>query len=59
VLKSKHQTEEEFQQEAEGTPLGFGAKPEEICAAVDFILSANSMTGETITLDGGQRLQSR
>lgn len=59
VLKSKHQSESDFKAEAEGTPLGHGTSPEEICAAISFILSADAMTGETIALDGGQRLAKR
>ncbi|GJM02765.1 MAG: short chain dehydrogenase [Rhodomicrobium sp.] len=59
VLKSKHQTDEDFISECSGTPLGHGTTPEEICSAVSYILSARAMTGETIALDGGQRLDCR
>lgn len=59
VLKSVHQTQEEFEQEASSTPLGHGTSPEEICRAVAFILASPAMTGETIALDGGQRLKWR
>ena len=37
-------------------PLGRGTSPEEICAAVRFIIEAKSMTGQMIALDGGQHL---
>jgi len=37
-------------------PLGRGTTPEEICAAVQFILATPAMTGQMIALDGGQHL---
>jgi NAD(P)-dependent dehydrogenase (short-subunit alcohol dehydrogenase family) len=37
-------------------PLKRGATPEEIAAAVRFILAAAAMTGQMIALDGGQHL---
>ena len=37
-------------------PLGHGATPAEIAAGVLFILSAPSMTGQMIALDGGKHL---
>jgi NAD(P)-dependent dehydrogenase (short-subunit alcohol dehydrogenase family) len=37
-------------------PLGRGATPQEICAAVRFLLSAPAVTGQMIALDGGQHL---
>lgn len=57
VLQSIHQTAEEFQKECQGTLLGAGTTPDEIFETVKFILSTQSLTGETITLDGGQRLK--
>jgi len=56
VLKSIHQTEDEFAREQAGTILGRGTTPEEIAAAVRFILDAPAMTGQMIALDGGQHL---
>lgn len=56
VLKSIHQTEAEFAREAESTLLGRGPTPEEIAAAVRFILASPSLTGQMIALDGGQHL---
>ena len=38
------------------TPLKRGTSPEEIAAAVKFILAAPAMTGQMIALDGGQHL---
>ncbi len=58
VLKSVHQTVEEFEREKESTLLKRGPTPEEIAAAVRFILDAPSMTGQMIALDAGQHLAS-
>lgn len=56
VLKSVHQTEDEFAREAASTLLKRGSTPEEIAAAVRFILASPSLTGQMIALDGGQHL---
>ena len=56
VLRSAHQTEEEFRLQCEATILKRGTTPEEICHAVRFILDAPAMTGQMIALDGGQHL---
>lgn len=57
VLPSIHHTEAGYATERAGTLLGVGAEPEHIAAAVRFILDTPSMTGEMITLDGGQHLR--
>lgn len=56
VLQSIHQTEEDFANENESVLLRRGPSPEEIAHAVSFILSAPTMTGQMIALDGGQHL---
>jgi NAD(P)-dependent dehydrogenase (short-subunit alcohol dehydrogenase family) len=56
VLKSAHQTDEEFRRQCEATILGRGTTPEEIAGAIRFILDAPAMTGQMIALDGGQHL---
>ncbi len=56
VLRSIHQTAEDFAAECAGTPLARGSNPEEIAAAVCFILRTPAMTGQMIALDGGQHL---
>lgn len=56
VLRSVHQTEEDFDHEWKAMPLAHGTTPEEIAEAVLFILNAPSMTGQMIALDGGQHL---
>lgn len=59
VLASERQSAEEFERQARSTPLGRGASPEEIGAAVQFILATPAMTGQMIALDGGQHLGNR
>ena len=56
TLPSPRQSEEQFARQQVMMPLGRGTTPEEICAAVQFILSARAMTGQMIALDGGQHL---
>lgn len=56
VLRSEHQRAEDFAAQAAATLLGRPTTPEEIAAAVRYILSAPSMTGQMIALDGGQHL---
>lgn len=56
ALENIYQSEGEFDAERRATLLGDGTTPEEIADAVLFILSAPSMTGQMIVLDGGQHL---
>ncbi len=56
VLRSVHQTDDEFAAETLSTLLKTGPTPQEIAGAVRFILSSPSMTGQMIALDGGQHL---
>lgn len=56
VLPSQRQSLPEFERECRSTPLGRGATPEEVCAAIDFLLATASITGQMIALDGGQHL---
>lgn len=56
VLRSIHQTDEQFARQASATPLQRGTSPEEIARAVTFILDQPSMTGQMIALDGGQHI---
>ncbi len=57
ALPSVRQSLEQFQAQCAKTPLRRGTSPEEICAAVRFILGAPSFTGQMMALDGGQHLQ--
>ena len=56
TLPSSRQTQAQFDRQWAETPLGRGTTPEEIRAAVRFILAAPAMTGQMIALDGGQHL---
>ncbi len=56
VLPSARQSEAQFERQRNATPLQRSATPEEIAAALRFILSAPAMTGQMIALDGGQHL---
>ena len=56
VLPSRRQDESDFARQVVALPLRHGPGLEEICATVRFILTAKSMTGQMIALDGGQHL---
>jgi NAD(P)-dependent dehydrogenase (short-subunit alcohol dehydrogenase family) len=56
TLPSPRQSPEQFAEQFRAMPLGRGTTTEEICAAIQFILSAPAMTGQMIALDGGQHL---
>lgn len=56
VLQSVHQTAADFEAEKRSTLLQTGPSTAEVAAAVRFILSSPSMTGQMIALDGGQHL---
>ncbi|MCH9808266.1 MAG: SDR family oxidoreductase [Alphaproteobacteria bacterium] len=56
VLKSIHQSDQDFADEVSGTLLARACSPEEIASAVSFILATPAITGQMITLDSGQHL---
>lgn len=56
VLRSIHQSQEEFDAEQSATLLRHGATPEDIVAAVRFLIGTPSITGQMICVDGGQHL---
>jgi NAD(P)-dependent dehydrogenase (short-subunit alcohol dehydrogenase family) len=56
VMRSIHQTQDDFEREKQTTLLRRGPSAEEIAAAVRFILATPSLTGQMIALDGGQHL---
>jgi NAD(P)-dependent dehydrogenase (short-subunit alcohol dehydrogenase family) len=56
TLPSPRQSNEQFLQQCRSTPLKRGTAPEEIGAALRFLLAAPAMTGQMIALDGGQHL---
>jgi NAD(P)-dependent dehydrogenase (short-subunit alcohol dehydrogenase family) len=56
ALPNSRQDAETFARLCRALPLGHGPTPEEIADAVLFLAGARSTTGETISVDGGQRL---
>ena len=56
TLPSTRQTPEQFLRQCRMMPLQRGTSPQEIAAALRFILAAPAMTGQMIALDGGQHL---
>jgi NAD(P)-dependent dehydrogenase (short-subunit alcohol dehydrogenase family) len=56
ALPNPRMDEREFRKQTHLTILERGTTPEEISAAVRYILSAPAMTGQMIVLDGGQHL---
>ncbi len=56
TLANIRQSQDEFVNEAAKVLLGHGPTLDEISAAVCFLLETPSMTGQMITLDGGQHL---
>ena len=56
TLLSGDQTPENFAQAHRMTPLRRAGKLDDIVAAVLFLLNTQSVTGQTIFIDGGQRL---
>ena len=56
TLRSGDQTDAEYKIAHQRNPLGQGAMLEDIARAARMILDTNSMTGHTITIDGGLHL---
>lgn len=56
TLPSPRQSREQFLRQCQSMPLQRGTSPEEIAAALRFILAAPAMTGQMIALDSGQHL---
>jgi NAD(P)-dependent dehydrogenase (short-subunit alcohol dehydrogenase family) len=57
TLKSIHQTQADFDREARATLLQKPTSPEEVAAAVLYLLNAPSVTGQMICVDSGQHLE--
>jgi NAD(P)-dependent dehydrogenase (short-subunit alcohol dehydrogenase family) len=56
ALPNARQSDEQFFRQCAMMPLGRGTSPDEIAAALRFILEAPAVTGQMIALDGGQHL---
>jgi NAD(P)-dependent dehydrogenase (short-subunit alcohol dehydrogenase family) len=57
TLPSSRQAPEQFARQWSALPLARPASPEEIAAAVRFLLDAPSVTGQMIAVDAGQHLK--
>jgi NAD(P)-dependent dehydrogenase (short-subunit alcohol dehydrogenase family) len=55
-LPSADETEDEFLRARRATPLGRTSTPEDVADAVLFLLRSKAVTGEVLTVDGGQHL---
>jgi NAD(P)-dependent dehydrogenase (short-subunit alcohol dehydrogenase family) len=55
MLLSEGQTQENFAAMHRFNPLGRGVTPGDVLRALRFLVDSATLTGETLTLDGGQR----
>lgn len=56
TLASTHQAPGEFEREAAGTPLERAVSPDDIAAALRYLIDATAVTGQMIAVDAGQHL---
>jgi NAD(P)-dependent dehydrogenase (short-subunit alcohol dehydrogenase family) len=56
TMQGARQTAEHFAAQRAATLLGRGAEPAEMAAALRYLVSAPSVTGQMLALDGGQHL---
>jgi NAD(P)-dependent dehydrogenase (short-subunit alcohol dehydrogenase family) len=59
TLPSPRQDGAAFERQASTLPLGAGPQPQDIAAAVIYLVTAERVTGETIAVDGGQHISWR
>ena len=55
ILRSAGQNEENFGAMHEFNPLARGVEPGDVVAALRYLIGARTVTGQVITIDGGQR----
>lgn len=55
MLQSRGQSSANFEQMHANNPLGRGVEPDDVIAAIDFLVGARTVTGQTLTLDSGHR----
>lgn len=56
TIQNARQSADDFARQSASLPLGRGGTPEEIAAAVSWLIEAQSVTGQMIAVDGGQHL---
>jgi NAD(P)-dependent dehydrogenase (short-subunit alcohol dehydrogenase family) len=55
MLPSGEQSDANFARMHRANPLRRGVEPADVVAAIDYLLAAQAVTGEVLTIDGGQR----
>lgn len=55
MLRSAGQSERNFAAMHARNPLGRAVTPDDVVAAIDYLLACEAITGEVLTIDGGQR----
>jgi NAD(P)-dependent dehydrogenase (short-subunit alcohol dehydrogenase family) len=55
MLQSPGQSVANFAAAHAHNPLGRGVEPEDVVAALRYLIAAKTVTGEVLTIDGGQR----
>jgi NAD(P)-dependent dehydrogenase (short-subunit alcohol dehydrogenase family) len=58
MLRSPGQSEENFAAMSKANPLGRGVEPADVVAALRYLIASPAVTGEVLTIDGGQRFWS-
>lgn len=56
TLRGARQSEQHFRGQRAASILERGAEPEDICAALGYLVDARAVTGQLICVDGGQHL---
>jgi len=56
TMINARQSQADFDRQREATVLGTGADPQDVCAAVRYLLNAPVVTGQMVAVDGGQHL---
>ena len=56
TLKNPRQSDKDWRRQNDATVLGYGATPDDICAALIYLTTARAVTGQMIAVDGGQHL---
>ena len=57
MLRSPGQSDENFGAMHTANPLGRGVAPEDILAAIRYFVDARTVTGQVLTIDGGQQFE--
>jgi NAD(P)-dependent dehydrogenase (short-subunit alcohol dehydrogenase family) len=56
TIRNARQSEADFARQRDATILKRGAEPDDVAAAIRYLLSAEAVTGQMIAVDGGQHL---